>query len=265
MHTLVDFFSPVLLQISEIYIISNDGNQTVEGAVTLDDGQTAALRFTLPQGATDLAFKGGQLDQRFLVTDNGFADTFGVRPGPQTSQFLVTYYLPYQNGMNINRSLLYPVDKSSVVIPQIGVSLAGNDFTSADSGQLQDGRAVDIFTAENTPAGQPFAFQLKGQPEMNVVSITPEFSAQQPADPPAATDQTQVFVGLGLVVLGAVLLGGAIWWWRRWMAGSAPETDTETPEADLVWAIAELDEAYQAGDVPEDDYIRRRSALRVEW
>lgn len=263
MHALVDFFSPTLLQMAEIYIISNDGNRTVEEAVTLDDGQTAALRFTLPDGATDPSFEGGQLGQRFVQTEDGFADRFGVPPGSGTSQIVVRYFLPYQSGLRLNRSFAYPIDKLSVIVPQMGISLASTDLAWVDSRQIQDERTVDIFTGAGIQAGQAFSFELAGQPEMNVVSVSPEFSTQQPATQPAIAPKP-LFMGLGLVGLGLVLLGGGVWWWRRERANPALATPAESPETDLIWAIAELDEAYEAGDISEESYTHQRSALRAE-
>lgn len=262
MHALVDFFSPTLLQMAEIYIISNDGNRTVEEAVTLDDGQTAALRFTLPDGATDLSFEGGQLGQRFLQTENGFADRFGVPPGSGTSQIVVRYFLPYQSGLRLSRSLAYPIDSLSVIVPQMGISLASTDLAWADSRQIQNERTVDIFTGAGIRAGQAFSFELAGQPELNVVSVSPEFSTQPAAQPAIASKS--LFIGLGLVGLGLVLLGGGVWWWRRERAKPILTIPAEAPETELIWAIAELDEAYEAGDISEESYTHQRSALRAE-
>lgn len=262
MHALVDFFSPTLLQMAEIYIISNDGNRAVEEGVTLDDGQTATLRFTLPDGATDLSFEGGQLGQRFVQTEDGFADRFGVPPGSGTSQVVVRYFLPYQSGLRLSRSLAYPVDHLSVIVPQMGISLASTDLVWTDSRQIQDDQTVDIFIGAGIRAGQAFSFELVGQPELNVVSVSPEFSTQPAAQP--ATTPKPLFIGLGLVGLGLVLLGGGVWWWRRERAKSALATPVESPETDLIWAIAELDEAYEAGDISKESYIHQRSALRAE-
>lgn len=263
MHTLVDFFSPSLLQIAEIYILSNGGNLTVEEAVTLAGGQTATLRFTLPDGATDLSFEGGQLGQRFVQTGDGFADKSGVPPGSGTSQIVVRYFLPYQSGLRLSRSLAYPIDKLNVIVPQMGISLASDDLVWASSRQIQDERTVDIFTGAGIRAGQSFSFELTGQPEMNVVSVSPEFSTQQPAAQPTIAPKS-LFIGLGLVGLGLVLLGGGVWWWRRERAKPALATSAESPETDLIWAIAELDEAYEAGEISKESYIHRRSTLRAE-
>lgn len=258
MHTLVDFLSPALLQIAEIYFLSNASNRTVEEAVTLDDGQTAALRFTLPSGATDLSFEGGQLGQRFVQTEDGFADRFGVAPGSGTSQIVVRYFLPYQNGLRLNRSLAYPIDNLNVIVPQMGISLTSNDLAWVDSRQIQDERTVDVFTGASIRAGQSFSFELTGQPDMNVVNVSPDFSIQQPAAPTAIAPNS-LFIGLGLVGLGLVLLLGGVWWWRRRLASIA-----ESPETDLIVAIAELDESYEAGDISKESYTHQRSALRAE-
>jgi len=101
MHMVVDFFSPSLMQIAEIYIISNNSDKTVEDAVTLPDGNAAAVAFELPAGAVNLSFDQGSLGERFFQTDNGFADTAGIQPGAETSQLIVRYYLPYEEGVSL--------------------------------------------------------------------------------------------------------------------------------------------------------------------
>jgi hypothetical protein len=172
----------------------------------------------LPDGATDLSFEGGQLGQRFVQTEDGFADRFGVPPGSGTSQIVVRYFLPYQSGLRLSRSLAYPVDNLSVIMPQMGISLVSTDLAWADSRQIQDERTVDIFTGAGIQAGQAFSFELTGQPEMNVVSVSPEFSTQLATQPAIAPKP--IFIGLGLV--GA----GATWRWRMVVASGAGKSSS---------------------------------------
>ena len=96
MHTIVEFLSPAQMEVLEVYVISNDGDRTVEGAATLGDGRTASLRFTLPEGETGLSFEGDNTGTRFILTADGFADRLGVPPGRGTVQFTIGYLLPYR-------------------------------------------------------------------------------------------------------------------------------------------------------------------------
>ena len=271
MHMLVDFFNPVLLQIAEIYIVSNTGHRTVEGAVTLPDGQRASLRFSLPAGATDLSFDGGQLGERFIRTEDGFADTFGVPPGEGTSQFVVRYYVPYQDGMEIVRSLSYPTGQLSILMPQRGVSLSGEGLVSQGVRTMRDGRTVEIFAANFAPDQAEFAFQLSGQPAMEAGAAPPD-GASEAAPAPRIANSSRMATGVGVVLLGVALIAIGVWWWQRnvtptpqlapAMPPSAFAPDSE--EGALIQAIAELDESYRQGNISEREYSNRRGELRAE-
>jgi len=102
MNTLLEFIGETWVQVSDFYIVSNDGDRTVEGATTADDGTLATLRFSLPAGVKDLEFQGGQLGQRFLQTKEGFVDVAALPPGKGSSRFAVRYVLPFNSG---NRSV----------------------------------------------------------------------------------------------------------------------------------------------------------------
>ncbi len=267
MHVLVDAFSPTLLEIAEIYIISNDGNRTIENAITLDDGKSATLRITLPQDAEDISFEQGQLGERFLRTKDGFADTFGVAPGQASSQFIVRYYLPYENGLKITHDINYPTNKLSVVLPQRGLTLSSTDLIASGTRQVQDGTTLEIFSLENPVRGNSFSFQLRGTPQFN--SNT---GAAGTSDNPLSKKMN--ILGIGLLLLGVGLLGGGVWWWQKTtpnteeVAYDASEfshtLDPNAPESAIVQEIAELDVTYQTGSLSEAEYEHQRQALKAK-
>jgi hypothetical protein len=269
MHMLLDPLGLTQLQVTEIYIIANDRNRTVEEVVTLDDGKTASLRFTLPEGATGLSFEGNNANGRFIHTADGFADTWGVPPGAGTAQIAVRYLLPYQDGLRLEHPLSYPVDGLNVMVPQGSVSLAGETLNPEGSTQLQDGRTVDVFTAQDLPAGQSLSFELNGQPEL---SGQPEVSFTGASAETSSQKIGQSLVIIGLAVLGLALIGGGVWRWRQQTVDltatanldSTLAIDPEGAEIALIRAMAELDEAYQSGIIPEEDYSLQWGALRPE-
>lgn len=243
MHTLVDFFSPTLLQISDVYVISNEGERTVEGAVTLADGQRAALEFTLPENAQNLSFERGELGQRYFQTPTGFADTSGVPPGQNRTQIMVRYYLPYGGELNLTRFVPYPTTKVGVIIPQVGITFTSNELTKAEGVELPDGREANIFSVDNLQPGQAFTLNLAGQPALKVVSATPEFTADEEtaALPPSTTVRWPLGLGVGLMAAGAGLIGGGIWQWRRALPKPEPGGD-DIPPTDPIPAITGDDE-----------------------
>jgi len=265
MHMVVDFFSPTLMQIAEIYIISNDGDKTVENAIELPDGQTAAVAFDLPDGAVNLSFEQGALGERFLQTETGFADTFGVRPGPETSQLIVRYYLPYEDGISIQHPLSYPTDQVGVIVPQLGVSLSGDMFSPEGSRQMGDGRVVDIFAAQNP--GTQYSFTLSGVPQLGQ---TPQSAPDAPAAA-SVSGNTIRQLGIGIVVAGLLVLAVGVWWWKRNpVPDDEPESAVLPPknafvgqeENEVVQALLDLDAALDAGTLSVQEYERQRAALR---
>ncbi|GIK37508.1 MAG: hypothetical protein BroJett011_13410 [Chloroflexota bacterium] len=262
-HTVIDFLKPGQLQLLEVYIVSNEGDRTVEGAVTLDDGQTASLRFTLPEGANGVSFESDSIDEKFTSTADGFAAWMGVPPGRGTRQVTVRYTLPYRDGMRLERTFAYPVDRLSVIVPQNGVSLSSHALTMEKSRTLPDGRLMDIFSADGLAAGQSLAFELRGQPSVNLPPrAMPAVSTPPVADWPFLPT---ALVGLGLVLVG----GGLVWLRRRQTTGPTPILTSPSalgfeaaePEKALILAIARLDEAYHAGLIPENRYHLERAEL----
>ena len=264
MHSILELLNPAQMRVLEVYVISNDGDRAVEGGLALDDGRTVTLRFTLPDGATAVSFEGDMAGDGFILTPDGFASTAGVPPGPEALQFTVGYVLPYQDGMRIERSLSYPTDAMNVILLQPGVSLNSEALTRRGSRQMPDGRQVELFAAQALEAGQSLAFELSGQPQVSAAG------ASQAASAPVAT--SPALVPIGLAVLGLALMGGGVVWWRRGMASPGPAAspastltaDHPSVEGNLIRAIAQLDESYQAGIISEEEYTRQRSALRTE-
>lgn len=264
LHTILEFLSPAQMHVLEVYVISNAGDRTVEGGLTLEDGRAATMRFPLPDQATDVSFEGGEGGERFVLTGGGFASSLGVPPGLESLQFTVGYRLPYQDGMRFERALSYPTSSVNVILPASGVSLASEALVRRGARQMPDGRQIELFSAEDLEPGESFAFQLSGQPQ-----------AGRSGDSTAASGR-EVSAGsalpVGMVVLGLALMAGGFAWWR-WRSDSAETLSEPLPasasqmgqaETVLIRAIAQLDEGYQAGLIEEEEYTRQRDALRSQ-
>ncbi len=269
MHMVVDFFSPSLMQIAEIYIISNNSDKTVEGAVQLPDGNTAAVQFALPAGAVNLSFDQGALGERFFQTDTGFADTFGVQPGAETSQVIVRYYLPYEDGVSVEHPLSYPTDNVNVLLPKLGVSLAGDEFGLDSTREMGDGRMVDIYASADIAGKTQFAFRLTGVPQLGQSAAT---GGDVPVSGPVSGPDIRT-IGLGILLAGVLVLAAGIWWWKRNPVPDGPATDdisvpvhlaAGSGEDGIVQALLGLDEALEAGAISVADYEHEREILRAE-
>ncbi len=75
----------------------------------------------------------------------------------------------------------------------------------------------------------------------------------------------QVGLVVGAALFGLALLAAGIWWYRIRAKDEAQALAVERIPFDresLLRAIADLDDSFEAGRIPEDEYLRRRQNLK---
>ncbi len=108
MHIFFDFSNPGVVQVVELFIISNPTDKVVVPPTS----DTAVLNFTLPDGATNLQFQDSTIGARYIQTDKGFGDRQSVEPGQSQHQVLYAYDMPYTDKLTLNLVSPLPVDFS---------------------------------------------------------------------------------------------------------------------------------------------------------
>jgi mono/diheme cytochrome c family protein/cbb3-type cytochrome oxidase subunit 3 len=257
LHVFFDFSRPDVVQVVELFVISNPTNKTL---VAVEEGQ-GVVEFTLPAGATNVQFQDGELGGRYVPTENGFADTAPVRPGQGQYQVMYAFDMPYDRKVDISQAFTMPVDAMIVMTPAEGVRLR-SDFLQDSGVRDVQGEAFQMYTGSSLPAGEPLTFTLSGLPD---ASGTLDIRG-------ASTSPTGLIIGLG--ALGLVLVGAGVWLYRRNNRGTYLQDEAELIDADdmieevyedpetIMDAIITLDDMYAAGELPEDAYQQRREALK---
>lgn len=235
------------LVVEEYILISNLGDETYVGREDPETGRRLTLAFTLPAGASDLQVAGPGLAERFVERDGGFADTEPIPPGMATVEVRFSYWLPYREGLQVERA--YPVPVSSVVLLLVegGMTLAGEGVSPAGTLDTQMGPVLS-YTSGPLQAGGALAFTLVEHPQM------PAPSAPAPTAGPARSGTREAAIGL-LALAGAVVAVYLLW--RP--AEAEPLPSRARP---LVESIAALDADYEAGRVTEKTYRQRRKSLK---
>ena len=239
-HLFLEFTQPGQVTVGVLYTFSNRGDQTV---AALGDNP---LQFTLPAGATDLNVQGGQLNETYFLNDRGFAVLWTVPPGEATSQILFSYRLPYPGQLSFAQPVDFPVEAVNLLVADLNVTVTG-DALMNQGPQVFQGEQFQNFIHGPLGAGQQLAFEVRGEPGATV-------GGGATAPNPLA-DTSNLAVGLG--ALGVTLLALGFLLYRRKPA--APRS-----REDLLQALAELDDEFAAGDVPEADYRRERTQLKEE-
>ncbi|HEX7974950.1 MAG TPA: hypothetical protein VF498_11110 [Anaerolineales bacterium] len=231
--------------ITQVYVLSNSGTRTITGTVTLPRNRTATLKFRLPENAENVTFEGGS-SERFVLLPDGFADTAPLIPGQGSNQAIVTYNLPYDG--NLDYSLVAPVavDQVTLLAPEnSGLKLEGSSLTAAGTQQGSNGSSFAVYTAQGLKPDDALSIRISGK-------------AQAAASAGNALVNPGKGLAVGVGVLGLVLLGVGVWWYRR--PKQEGETEVDKLE-DLLSQIADLDSEYQQGGISQEDYAQERAAL----
>ncbi|MBM3144894.1 MAG: c-type cytochrome [Chloroflexi bacterium] len=254
LHIFFDFVTPDSVQVIELVLLSNTGEQTV---IALDD--QPVIEFELPEGALNL-----EVDENIQLGYMQTAAGFGVgsiRPAAEPYEITFAFEMPYDK-KKADISLPIPLDTVAAIMiaPEDGVKIKGDQLRDGGSRDFQ-GVLYRTYHSDSLKAGETFSFTLSGLPR-----LPSGMTSSSGTD-----NMTNLMIGLG--ALGAALIGAGIYVWRRnrseggeWDDAEAAEVEilalAETPE-ELMDAIIALDELYQAGELPEAAYLERREELKA--
>ena len=245
-HIFADFPASDRLRIGELYIVSNAGDRTYVGS----------LQIPLPDEATNLRFERGTMAGRFTETDEGFIDTAPVLPGEGTTELLFSYALAYRDGLVITRRFLYPVNSLNLLVPDVGITVESEQLGEPTPVPMQGEVVYNYSTGPLTP-GQEVSWKMKGKPRPSTATAAGETSRR-----PGPTERQALglgLIGLALGVVAAYLI------WQGWSPRQAlARVRVASDRQALLEAIADLDDAYEAGELDEATYRRERSELVEE-
>ena len=258
LHVFFDFSMPGLVQVVQLFIISNP----TDTLVVPPDPETPLMRFELPDDASNLQFDDTAMGDKVFLMENGFGLSDSIEPFGQR-QFLYAYDLPYEpeSGLfkeyrqTVNFIIPQPVDEALVMVPAEGVQ-AEADWLAAAGTQDMQGMVVQLYSGSNLPQGQA-SLELVGQP-----------SAGSGA-PQSGNKMTGILIGAA--VLGVALIGAGSWFYRMQMVedetndedGLDEDDDVFESEEEVLDAILALEDQFEAGELPDDVYQRRRAALKA--
>ena len=239
LHVFFEVTGEETLQVIHQVTISNRGTTLVAP----QDQTEPVLKFSLPDEAIGLIFQNGTLGNPYLQTNSGFADPSPVLPGEGTYEVLYADEMPFTNKLDWQLPVDFPTDVAVIFV-------SGDTFNVESQSLRFDGvqtlgeDVFQVFLADNLNTSQSFD-----------LSITKPF-----------------FGGGGgwlqenwlTIILGAAGLALAIYGaWSFFAPAPVKDLDEDDQDA-LVDSILALDEAYEAGDLDEDEYLSSRDALKAQ-
>jgi hypothetical protein len=250
LHVFLDFSNPGMIQVMQLFIISNPGDRVV---VPNGEGKPV-LSFALPPDAENLQFQDGELGGRFISTENGFGDLAEIQPGSGQHQVLFSYELPFNQNRALTLESPVNVDAVTVIIPPANLRLVSDQLQDTGTRNMQ-GTTVQIFQASKLTAGSKINFQV--------------YDIQSGILPGLSINNTTL-IGGGVVLGLALILVGLYLYRRQTLQPEITVDDEDTSDDDeeyessesIMDAIIALDDQYQSGRLPEEAYRERRAELK---
>jgi hypothetical protein len=230
----------------------------------------------LPKGVTNIQITSDTDPDRYIINTDGEApviiDKNPLRP-EEEEVLSITYYIPYDTSATVTQSIQYPTENTSIYLSRnFDFSLDTEGFTDGGVVPLRglgDYRKFDRTTPFNP--GDVFNFTVSGTralaTQVPVVSGT-NTTTTNAGEGSFLEDNSQAVLIIGIVI---VLLGFMMLFWdlqksrmRLALEMSRLKADLPNSQDQLITAIAELDEAFEAGKIPEKDYEQQREALKEQ-
>ena len=268
LHVVLDFAAD-RVQVNQLYIVNN-GLKAVYVGPTGDPAQ-GVIEVALPEGAENVAFSRsfGSMNSfipatDFVQTERGWADPLPLRPGDNALTMLVSYELPYTSGMRIAHPIFYPTATSTIILPDVGVTVTNAPWVEQPMQSFGQGQTFRNYSGPGVPVGETIKIDLEGRPSV-VTDATGATVVNR-------NQTTELIIGGAALLLAAV---GGVFIWRAWQKRAAGDEEWEgevetavamppsSAEADqLLQAIADLDDAFEAGRLVEAVYQAQRAELK---
>jgi mono/diheme cytochrome c family protein len=257
-HVVVQFIEDQIF-VNELYVVSNMDTAVFIGAD--GDPMSGTFQISLPPNVHSISFERGFSNfdsfipaEEIIQTPTGFADTLPIRPGQGSLNLLVGYGMPYQSGMTIAHAVNYEVRQASIAMPQVGVSVRGEDWLP------QEPRVMGTSTVLNYVNPQPaitgnLTFVLEGQPQQ--IASAPGTTGAMPSN----TSTWEIWMGIAFLLAAVIAAGVFIY---QWQIAPAAATATSTSPQQLLQEIAALDDAYESGEISATAYNRQRQKLKQQ-
>lgn len=234
---------PGSLEVIEWYQFVNDGNTTYVGSRETGQGFRETLKFSLPEDAVGLVMDGDVRD--IELVPGGFVDTMIFRPGTKEIQF--SYRIDVTSeAYNLPVTLYYPVESLQLMVIGDGVDAVCDQLVLGEPLVMGDTQAIR-FDGSGLERNTTLNIRLSGLEDGG----------------------GGLFSWQGIVILVAAHaagIGALMYWRRRRKARRVAVTTGDeriVGRERLLEEIARLDDAFEKGDISEEDYSRERSRLKA--
>ena len=244
-HLVFDYAVEDLVNISELWLISNTGDTTI-----VSEKGSGILEIPLPDGYQDLRLTDATSFAELSITDDSVILQDPILPG-ETLDLVFSFTLPYERSRAFQQPMTIPAGAIVVLTAEDAPEIRGEGVEDQGVRDM-GGVRFRTYAIEPPAADEALAFDLSGR---------------HPASA-SLMDSSNLVISIGVLGLALVLVG--IGW--RYVGSRSPEKreesitekDARRNKETLLHAIAALDDAFESGDISEKEYQVRRAGLKRE-
>lgn len=248
-------------------LVENKGDRIYMGS------DEYSVEIPLPVQATGPAIEAlGALEDRFIrVEEDGriiFRDTSPIFPGRE--QYNLSYGHPYNATMTITQSFPYLIHEHNVYVAQsTGLLVDSETLSPSTPITLQEtGTSYNGYiSSESLDAGEVITFRVYDDPNIpRTTSTTSDTTATSTDENSFVQENANFILGLGvlLIIAGSIYLVYDLQKTRilAQSQGGGMVKNHALNKDDLIAEIAELDEAFEKGELEEEAYQQQRAKLK---
>ncbi len=240
-HTVV-YLEQGGLRMVEFYLFVNEADRTYIGSKEVANGTRETLRFSLPDGATELQPASGLMECCIYNSEDGFIDTMPVLPGGKEVAY--SYRASNNSGTyTFSRKANYPIADFDLLVEGEGVEVTSDQLITEEPLNIE-GTWLNHLSGSNVASGDIIVAYLSGLPQTN-------------------NQGTIWWVVLTLAALGAGF--AFVYWLRRGRPQPAgTEGGLEQRRQGLLAELARLDDDFEDGKISEEAYRKLRTARKAQ-
>ncbi len=252
-HVIVDLPSEGVLQVTELWILTNVGDRTIAS----ETGE-GILEIALPNEAVNVSFGSGLLGTRFQITSDGFIDFYPIRPGVGNHEIVFSFNMPFEKSLDFSQPISYPIEAVVLLSPEGFVTINGKGVEDLGVRQMT-GASLHNYDAGSISPGGALEFTVKRESGAGMAFNDSE---------------TIIEIAIGVVVLAVALGGTGFWLYQRrkeaevelnefrWSEEPTVDLSDLNDQDEILQALADLDDAYEAHEIKYAFYQKHRNILK---
>ncbi len=227
------------LLVKRYYLLVNEVDRTYIGEANVE--KPVALRFSLPEDATELQSTMGLMDCCIVRNEEGFHDTMPLLPGSKEMAF--SYRINQSSGtFEFSQMINYPTDRFDFLVQGEDIEITSDQLVIDEPMDIS-GTLFNHLSGQGLAAGETLMMRLSGLPHTNtLVGIL------------------WVLLVLILIVVGFVF----VYLIKRKRPQPVIADGVLSQQQRLLAELAQLDDNFEEGGILEDTYRRLRDEKKAE-